>query len=285
MSGGFFRFNALPGRRAGDSENGDFRIEGGAALARTNAQIGRRELLRLQRQRVLATLLVLLAGLMLPLGAHMLADYSQAAALILPSLVLTAAIAVICPQWIIPPIAVAGMYAVGLITRDFQRQRVEPNVLERLLDGHLHLLWIPLAAVVMGWLLVYGRRRWWPRVLRPGFRTNLPILGRRPGVFARKYWLAITAVVVAAVLDMLSTIGFMFEYGSQSELHLPMRAMAEIFGIVRGLVLGTLGRLLFVMIVAAIWRRACAAIMLVCAVIYLLAAMCNHFRWLGPAGG
>ena len=62
-------------------------------------------------------------------------------------------------------------------------------------------------------------------------------------------------------------------------------AMAEIFGIVPGLVLGTLGRLLFVMVVAAIWRRACRAVMLVCAVIYFLAAMCNHFRWLGPASG
>ena len=252
-------------------------------MARTNAQIGRRELLRRRRQRVLATLLVLLAGLMLPLGAHMLADYSEAAALILPSVVLTAAIAVICPQWITPPLAIVGMYAVELIAWGFQRQRAEPNILERLLDGHLDLLWVPLAAVVMGWLLVGGRRRLWPRVLRPGFRTNLRILSRRPGVFARKYWLAITAVVVAAVLDMLSTINFMSESGPQCELHPAMRAMAEMFGIVLGIVLGTLGRLVFVMVVSAIWRRTCTAVMLVCAVIYLLAAMCNHFRWLGPA--
>lgn len=252
-------------------------------MARTNAQIGRRELLRRRRQRFLATLLVLLAGMMLPVGAHVLADYSEAAALILPTVVLTAAIAVLCPQWIIPPLAVVGMYAVELIVWEFQRQRVEPSVLERLLDGHLDLLWVPLAAVVMGWLLVVGRRRLWPRVLRPGFRTNLHILCRRPGVFARKYWLTIAAVVVAAVLDMLSTINFMSESGTQSEWHLGIRAMAEIFGIVPGLVLGTLGRLLFVMVVSAIWRRACRAVMLVCAVIYFLAAMCNHFRWLGPA--
>ena len=128
-------------------------------MARTNAQISRRELLRRRRQRFLATLLVLLAGLMLPLGAHMLADYSEAAALILPSVVLTAAIAVLCPQWIIPPLAIVGMYAVELIAWGFQRQRAEPNVLERLLDGHLDLLWVPLAALVMGWLLVVGRRR------------------------------------------------------------------------------------------------------------------------------
>ena len=37
-------------------------------MARTNAQIGRRELLRRRRERVLATLLVLLAGLMLGWG-------------------------------------------------------------------------------------------------------------------------------------------------------------------------------------------------------------------------
>ena len=250
------------------------------ALARTNAQIGRRELLLRRRQRVLATLLVLLAGLMLPLGAHMLARYNEPAALILPSVVLTAAIALICPQWIIPPLAIVGMYAVELIAWGFQRQRAEPNVLERLLDGHLHLLWVPLAAVVMGWLLVGGRRQLWPRVLRPGFRTNLHILCRRPGVFARKYWPAITAVVVAAALDMLSTINFMSESGPQSELHLAMRSMAEMFGVVRGVVLGTLGRLVFVFVVAAIWRKACTAVMLVCAVIYFAAALCNHLRLL-----
>ena len=249
-------------------------------MARTNAQISRRELLRRRRQRFLATLLVLLAGMMLPVGAHVLADYSEAAALILPSVVLIAAIAVICPQWIIPPIAVVGIYAVELITWGFQRQRAEPNVLERLLDGHLDLLWVPLAAVVTGWLLVGGRRRLWPRVLRPGFRTNLRILSRRPGVFARKYWLAMAAVVVAATLDMLSTISFMLESGPQSELHPAMRAMAEMFGIVLGVVLGTLGRLVFVIVVAAIWRRACGAVMLVCAMLYFLAAMSNHFRWL-----
>ena len=246
----------------------------------TSPQISRRELLRLRRRRVLATMLVLLGGLLLPLGACMLADYSQAAALIVPSLVLTAAIALICPQWIVPPAAVAGMYAVELIAWGFQRQRADPNVLERLLDGQLHLLWIPLAAVGAGWLLVCGRRRWWPRVLRPGFRTNLRILGRRPGVFVRKYWPVLTAVVVAAVLDMLTTMEFMLETGPKSELHPGVRSMAEMFGVVLGLILGTLGRLVFVVVVAAIWRRACTVIMLVCAVLYVLAAMSNHFRWL-----
>ena len=249
-------------------------------MTRTNAQIGRRELLRQKRERVLATLLVLLAGLMLPVGAHVLADLSETAALILPSIVLTAAIAVICPQWIIPPVAILGMYAVELISWAFQPQRAEPNILERLLDGHLGLLWVPLVAVGMGWLLVAGRQQLWPRVLRPGFPTNLRILGRRPGLFARKYWPAITAVVIAAVLDMLSTINFMLVSGPQSELHPGMRAMAEMFGIVLGVVLGTLGRLIFVMVVAAVWRKACTAVMLVCAVLYFLAAMSNHFRWL-----
>jgi hypothetical protein len=32
--------------------------------------------------------------------------------------------------------------------------------------------------------------------------------------------------------------------------------------------------------VAAIWRKACRLTMFVCAVLYFLAALSNHFRWI-----
>ena len=70
---------------------------------------------------------------------------------------------------------------------------------------------------------------------------------------------------------------------SQPKEMLPMGRKPVVQYVVEELARCGIGRLLFVMVVSAIWRRACGAVMLVCAVIYFLAAMCNHFRWLGPA--
>jgi len=99
-------------------------------------------------------------------------------------------------------------------------------------------------------------------------------------LFARKYRWSLAAVTVAATLDMITTIRFMEAFGIESEIHPPVRMMAEVLGIGWGVALSMLGRLAFVILAAAIWRRTCRAVMLICTVLYILAALSNHYRWL-----
>ena len=223
-------------------------------------------------------MLILWSAVGAPLLARLLTPYGPAVALIAPSLILVGLVSMLCPHRIIPPAALVAIYAADLLTP--AREAIAPSVVGRVLDGQWTLLWIPAAALAVGYLLVYSRRRWHRRLMSPSFPTNLHILARRPLLFARKYWLSLAAVTLAAALDMITTIRMMNAYGPEIEMHAPMRIMAEVFGVDLGVVLGTLGRLAFVVLVAAIWRPACRAVMLLCAVLYTLAAMSNHFGWL-----
>jgi len=247
----------------------------------SGACVSRRDQIRASRRRKTAVLLVAMAGLAMPLVVRLAAEFSELLALVAPSVVLTAAICVICPMWIIPPAALAGLYAIEwAVLRGGPQHPLCPSFLQQVAEGRLELLWVPPLALATGYVLVYGRRRWQPRLLPPGFKTNLRVLGHRPARFAARYWLSLTALAVGAAMDMLSTIEFMLQAGPGLELHPAMRIMAEVFGVVPGVILGTMARLGFVVFVAAIWRRACAPVLWLCAVLYALAAMSNHFGWI-----
>ena len=231
--------------------------------------------------RLLAAGLIILGGLVCPLIARVLAEVNERVALVLPSLVLVAAISFICPEWFIPPAALGGVHAVDLTVRLVRGSAIGPCLSYRIFQGQATLLWVPLAALVLGGVLVYERRRIAHRLIPRAFRTNLHVLGRRPLVFARKYWLPLLVVVIATLLDTLSTIEFMLETGTAAELHPGMRVAAEVYGVVPGTIIGTLTRLGFVVFVAAIWRKACPWVMALLAVVYILAAMSNHYQWQG----
>ena len=116
------------------------------------------------------------------------------------------------------------------------------------------------------------RRRWGP--------TSLRLLFRRPGTFARIYRLPLAILLIGSILDTATTMKVMYRYGIDCELHPAMWLMAGIFGITVGVPLGTVARLGFVLVVAALRRSWTGWILLMCGVLYGLAAASNHFGWL-----
>lgn len=206
--------------------------------------------------------------------------WSQQAALALPPFVLTSMICFAFPRALTPVVVLAALYAVEAVFA-LAAGPVAPMLVAELADGSWLQLKIPTATLAIGYVVVWARQR--VPLFPPGFRTNLRILLRRPGVFARKYWPGLSALLVGAGLDAATTIHFMVRYGVDEELHPAMRAAAQVLGPWAGVICGTLVRLGFVLIVAALWRRWCRVILWVCAGLYLLAAGSNAFGWLGRA--
>ncbi len=108
---------------------------------------------------------------------------------------------------------------------------------------------------------------------------------RRPGVFVRKYLPSLACLLIGASLDTATTIVFMLQTSPSEEMHPVVRAAAEVFGVWVGMVLATVGRLMFVLLVAGLWRRWCNWVLGICALLYVLAAGSNHFGWLGSIFG
>ncbi len=233
---------------------------------------------RARRQAGLAAVLVVLAGLGQPLFARMVAEYYPPAATALPPIVLVAAICLICPFRPMPLLAVGGVCAVEGVWILLGPAAVRPLLIERLFGGQLGVLWIPAAAAAAGWGMVQLRRRC--RAFPPGFRTNLRVLTRRPLLFARKYRLPLAVLVLGSALDAATTIDFMLHYGPGEELHPAARVVADVFGVPVGVILGAVVRLAFVLVVAAVWRKWCAWMMVICGILYALAAASNHLGWM-----
>lgn len=112
---------------------------------------------------------------------------------------------------------------------------------------------------------------------RRRFKSNFWLLTRRPLVFARIYRWELLFLLVGATLDAVTTAITLSRYGVEAELHLAVRLMAHILGPVTGAVLGKIGQVVFVLLVASLWRPWCRVIILLCGGLYLLAAISNHF--------
>jgi hypothetical protein len=221
---------------------------------------------------------VLLAGLAQPLYACMVTEYVAPLAPILPLIVLVAAICLLFPWRAMPVLAVAGICAVETVWMLSAAPSVPPVLVEDVLAGRAGRLWVVPAAAAGGWAIVRLRRR--GPVFPPGFRTNLHVLTRRPLVFIRKYRLPLAILLVGSVLDAITTMRFMLIYGVEEELHPAGRIIADVLGVGAGIAIGCAVRLGFVVVVAAIWRKWCGCLMVVCGVLYALAAASNHFGWM-----
>jgi len=110
--------------------------------------------------------------------------------------------------------------------------------------------------------------------------TRLPMLLKQPGRFIRAYGWALGILLAGAVADAVTTYMALARWGTECELHVVQRWLSEWFGVAVGVPLAKLVQVVFVMLVAAWWGRWTATLMVLCGVLYGLAAMNNHFMWL-----
>ena len=222
--------------------------------------------------------LSILAALGQPLLARMVGEFSPALGWMLPMVICVPAVCVIWPHRGLPEIALALIFLVELTIVLLPYEPIGPSVIRGLLAGRWRLLVAPMAALSAGHLAVRARRRRaiWPRPIK----TNLRILAGRPEVFVRAYRWSLLMLVVGTTLDTMTTMSFMRRLGTSDELHPAMRMMAELFGIDAGVPLASLVRFGCVVFVAALWRRWCRWVLLLCGILYALAACSNHFDWM-----
>ena len=139
----------------------------------------------------------------------------------------------------------------------------------------------PEVATVIGVMAVVCFARWvcWGK-LPESSKTRWPMLIGQPVEFASVYRWPLVVLLVGVSLDTLTTIACMTRWGVEAELHLAMRAMAEEYGAVWGVIIGSCIRMVFVLFVASAWRTACGWILSVCGCLYILASASNHWGWL-----
>ena len=139
----------------------------------------------------------------------------------------------------------------------------------------------PDVATTIGWVVVCYFAVWvCCGKLPESSKTRWPMLIRQPIEFASVYRWPLVLLLVGVTLDTLTTISCMLQWGVEVELHLAMRAMAEEYGIVGGVIIGSCIRVVFVLFVASAWRVACGWILSVCGCLYILASASNHWGWL-----
>ena len=117
-------------------------------------------------------------------------------------------------------------------------------------------------------------RRWRPK-------ANLHFVLRRPGLFLGIYRWSILVLLIGLIADGTTTYRFVGEFGPRSELHPAMMIVLEVLGRNVGIVVGSVGRLAAVILVAGLFRKWRGRLMLICGILYCLAAVTNHFGLLG----
>jgi hypothetical protein len=107
--------------------------------------------------------------------------------------------------------------------------------------------------------------------------TNLPLLAKEPGAFARTYRIPLLILAAGATADLITTLINLRRYGPSVEAHPVQRLVSEVIGVSAGVPVAKVIQLGFVLLVAAWWRPWCAWILAICGVLYSLAAISNHF--------
>jgi len=110
--------------------------------------------------------------------------------------------------------------------------------------------------------------------------TDLPLLLQHPRQFAKNYRWPLVFLVLAAALDLFTTLWNIREYGAHIEVHPVQRLVVETIGVEAGVPIAKFIQFCFVVLVASWWRPWCRWILLICATLYLLAAGNNWWMWL-----
>lgn len=87
-------------------------------------------------------------------------------------------------------------------------------------------------------------------------------------------------LVIAAGLDLFTTLWNIRAYGPSIEVHPVQRFVVHALGVEAGVPIAKLIQVGFVIVVSAWWTPWCRWVLIVCAVLYALAAANNYWHWL-----
>ncbi|HQY87464.1 MAG TPA: hypothetical protein PK402_02320 [Tepidisphaeraceae bacterium] len=110
--------------------------------------------------------------------------------------------------------------------------------------------------------------------------TELPSLFSETRHFTTRYRWPLVFLVLAAGLDLFTTLWNIRTYGAHIEVHPVQRLVVETIGVEAGVPIAKFVQFCFVVLVASWWRPWCRWIILICAGLYLLAACNNYWMWL-----
>ena len=108
--------------------------------------------------------------------------------------------------------------------------------------------------------------------------TDLPMLVREPGHFIRRYRWSLLLLLAAATADAITTYLNVRRYTTIIEVHPVQRWVFEALGPAAGVPVAKMIQVAVAVGVAAWWRPWCRYILLLCAGLYALAAVSNHFE-------
>jgi hypothetical protein len=107
--------------------------------------------------------------------------------------------------------------------------------------------------------------------------SAIPSLVQHPREFIAAYRWFLIVLVLGAGADLFTTLWNLRLYGVGVEVHIVQRWLSQIVGIEAGVPLGKFAQLSCVILVAAWWRPWCRWILLLCSILYMLAAISNYF--------
>ena len=110
--------------------------------------------------------------------------------------------------------------------------------------------------------------------------SELSTLGRQPVTFLSRYRYSLAVLVVGAVLDGLTTYANVRQFGPHVETHPVQRLFFQILGAAIGVPVAKAIQFAFVIFVAAWWRPWTRWMLMICGLLYAMAALSNHFYWL-----
>lgn len=114
-----------------------------------------------------------------------------------------------------------------------------------------------------------------PPVKLLGHRSNLPLLFRRPRLFAWAYARHLIYAMVGALFDAVTTYVALSHFGADRERHLLIWWAAVHLGVAVGVPLAMAVKLIAALFTAAIWRRWTMLILDLFALFSLIGAIAN----------
>lgn len=107
--------------------------------------------------------------------------------------------------------------------------------------------------------------------------TAITLLVRHPVKFTTVYWWPLIILFLGATSDCFTTLKNIRTYGAAVEVHVVQRWVQQRLGAAAGVPIAKAVQLVFVLFIASWWRPWCRWILLLCGLLYMLAAVSNHW--------